>query len=248
MFQVYQQTMTSPHSKASMKRVALGLVICATIALSGCAGTIINSGDAAKPTRRVGHTPEYLTLTATGVGETMYAEYDYLSLGWALARLKNDFHWSPLPGARVDIPAGEQLIAMVSGAFCTKENSYWSMGIGRKVCFGDENSDMRFEKMQIAGTLVGYSVDVPYEAGASGEHELVQAGGFRRELLYQGVAGGIIKLLYREYRDDFARPAFFQDVSYDYEPGMIVSFKGARFEVREANGEQTSFKVLNGFR
>lgn len=229
-------------SGAAVKAFTLGLLMCAATAVGGCAGTIA----AANATHRVGHAPEHLMETAVGVGEAMYTEYDYLSLGWAVVQVKNDFHWS-IPGASVFIPAGELLTNAGSGAYCTAVDRYSSLGFRRKVCFGDGNHDMRFEKMQIEGTIVGYSVEVPYEAGAAGEHELIQAG-FRQELVYEGVAGGVIKLLYREYKDDFARPAFFQDVNYDYEPGMTISFKGARFEIRDANREQISFSVLSGFR
>jgi hypothetical protein len=33
---------------------------------------------------------------------------------------------------------------------------------------------------------------------------------FRKEIVYQGASGGILRLLYREYADDLARPAFSQ--------------------------------------
>jgi hypothetical protein len=39
-------------------------------------------------------------------------------------------------------------------------------------------------------------------------------GGYRWELLYDGVDGSTLKVTYREYKDDLARPAFFQSASY----------------------------------
>jgi hypothetical protein len=130
--------------------------------------------------------------------------------------------------------------------YCTEADRYYSLGFRRKVCFGDKNQDRHLDRMQVAGTAVGYNVDVPYEPLGRGENELVR-GGDRRELVYQGVAGGILRILYREYANDFARPAFFQESSYDYQPGMTVGFKGVRLEVLGADGERVTFKVLRGF-
>jgi hypothetical protein len=55
--------------------------------------------------------------------------------------------------------------------------------------------------------------------------------GFRREILYSGGSKGNIQLQYREYMNDFARPAFSQELSYDLANGTEIGFKGARIRV-----------------
>lgn len=52
-------------------------------------------------------------------------------------------------------------------------------------------------------------------------------GDFRRELIYGGLAAGVISISYREYSDGFARPAFTQDLRYDLKDGREIGFQGA---------------------
>jgi hypothetical protein len=69
----------------------------------------------------------------------------------------------------------------------------------------------------------------------------------KRELLYDGKSGTTIHLSYREFIRDMARPAFTQELSYDIRDDRTVGFKGARFEVLNANNTGVRYKVLNGF-
>lgn len=70
---------------------------------------------------------------------------------------------------------------------------------------------------------------------------------FKRELLYNGKSGTTIRLSYREFVRDLARPAFTQDLSYDIGTDRIIGFKGARFEVIDASNTAIHYKVLSGF-
>lgn len=216
------------------------LLVSVLMIITGC-GVITE----ARPIHRVGHLPAHAAVSTTDVGEVMYAEYDYFSLGWRRVRFPRDFEWG-LPTTTVSIPAGDSLVSIGGGAYCTVAERYSSLGFRRRVCFADENQDMRFDRIQIEGTIVGYSVDVPYVPYSAGEKEVLR-GGFRQEIVYQGVTGGAIRILYREYTNDFARPAYYQDISYDYQPGVTIRFKGARAEILDANREQVTYKVLGGF-
>lgn len=68
-------------------------------------------------------------------------------------------------------------------------------------------------------------------------------GAFKQELIYNGKSGSTIRLSYREYKDDFARPAFFQDLSYDLSEEKIIGFKGMKIEVNEATNSLIRFIV-----
>lgn len=67
---------------------------------------------------------------------------------------------------------------------------------------------------------------------------------FKRELVYSGVSQNTISILYREYQNDMARPAFSQELKYDLSQGTAIGYKGARFEVVRANNTGITYRVL----
>ena len=68
--------------------------------------------------------------------------------------------------------------------------------------------------------------------------------GFRRELIYSGVAQGVLSVSYREYVNDFARPAFTQELKYDLSAGSEIGYRGARLEIIHAGNTSVRFKLL----
>lgn len=69
----------------------------------------------------------------------------------------------------------------------------------------------------------------------------------RQELLYQGRIGNELRLVYREYVNDLARPAFSQDLTFDLAAGKVVGAKGARLEVENASNVDITYRVLSTF-
>jgi hypothetical protein len=67
---------------------------------------------------------------------------------------------------------------------------------------------------------------------------------FKRELVYAGLSQNIITIQYREFKNDFARPAFSQDLRYDLNESKVIGYKGARFEVVRATNQGLTYKVL----
>nr|WP_321265902.1 hypothetical protein [uncultured Sulfurimonas sp.] len=64
------------------------------------------------------------------------------------------------------------------------------------------------------------------------------------ELLYNGKNNDGIKLLYREYTsDDFARPAFYQNLIYDADENEI-RFKNFLIQIHSANNQEIIFTIL----
>lgn len=72
----------------------------------------------------------------------------------------------------------------------------------------------------------------------------------KQEIVYSGFSRGVLKITYREYLNDYARASFFQDAEYDYTPKTktIISFKGAKIEILDANNNEIKYKVLMGFK
>jgi len=67
---------------------------------------------------------------------------------------------------------------------------------------------------------------------------------FKRELIYSGVSQSTVSILYREFKNDMARPAFSQELKYDLSQSKIIGFRGARFQVIKATNIELQFKVL----
>lgn len=71
--------------------------------------------------------------------------------------------------------------------------------------------------------------------------------GFKRELIYTGLSGNSISILYNEFKDDMIRPAFSQQLTYDLTQGNEIGFQGARFQIIEANNISIRYKVIKNF-
>jgi hypothetical protein len=73
--------------------------------------------------------------------------------------------------------------------------------------------------------------------------DFYEEGSLRQELIYNGKTKDAIKLQYREFRNDMARPAFYQDLSYDLTESKIIGFRGMMIEVLEATNSFIKFIV-----
>jgi hypothetical protein len=76
---------------------------------------------------------------------------------------------------------------------------------------------------------------------------LLSSDSFQQTLIYSGKVGSKINIGYREFSNNFARPAFNNDVEYDLSSSNIIGYKGARLEIIEATNEYIKFKVIQNF-
>jgi len=67
---------------------------------------------------------------------------------------------------------------------------------------------------------------------------------FKKELIYSGKSGDTVNISYREYGDDYARPAFAQELKYDLKSSKEIRFQNYRFSVLSADNSSIKFKVL----
>jgi hypothetical protein len=70
---------------------------------------------------------------------------------------------------------------------------------------------------------------------------------FQQTLIYSGKIGQKIKLGYREFSANVARPAFSNDVEYDLSESTVVGYKGARLEIVEATNDHITYRVISNF-
>jgi len=69
-------------------------------------------------------------------------------------------------------------------------------------------------------------------------------GSMRKEILYNGKSKDTIKITYREYINDMARPAFYQDLNYDLNESNVIGFRGTQIEIIAATNSDIKFKVI----
>lgn len=70
-------------------------------------------------------------------------------------------------------------------------------------------------------------------------------GSFKAELIYSGLTGSTLKVIYREYSNDYARPAFTTDLQYNLEESKEIAYKSIRIEVLNATNRQLDFRVVS---
>ncbi|MDZ7694309.1 MAG: hypothetical protein U5K69_24840 [Balneolaceae bacterium] len=192
-------------------------------------------------TYRQGKIPELNQESTTDVGSTIYTEFDYQEI--EAIRLTENVNSS-----LANIPASTSLTAMTMDGELVYQ-PYGTMNFAG-ILLSDQNKNGKLDRIKDISSMnsrwVNIQPEVDYE---DAESIPTQSGGFKIELVYQGRTGNTIKVLYREYNNDIARPAFTQVVEYDLDEngkGMIA-FKGARIEVLEASSTEVKYQVIKGF-
>jgi hypothetical protein len=155
-----------------------------------------------------------------------------------------------LPTALPGIPlfCSDEHVVMASTVSVVLGGAAWK----KFICLQDSKGAGRFDRV----VLRGYRKP---DRMASAKYEVVEeeyssytatSKVLRGELLYQGAGGGILRLSYREYVDDLARPAFQQDATFDLnrEGTTELRFKGAEIHIFEATNSGIRYKVLSGFK
>ena len=75
--------------------------------------------------------------------------------------------------------------------------------------------------------------------------------GFRRELIYSGIAHDVVQVAYREYQINqvvgqapIIRPAFGQNLQYDITKSRTITFQDVEIEVLAADQERIEYRIL----
>lgn len=64
-------------------------------------------------------------------------------------------------------------------------------------------------------------------------------------ITYAGVANGQIRFVYNQFTDaGYIKPAFTQEVGFDYKPNGIYGYKSARFKVYKADSTHVEYEVI----
>jgi hypothetical protein len=68
-------------------------------------------------------------------------------------------------------------------------------------------------------------------------------GTFERALTYSGKQGNVIKIFYREVSNNFARPSFTQELTYDITSDSLLQFRNTEIKVVEVTNRMIKFVV-----
>jgi hypothetical protein len=138
-----------------------------------------------------------------------------------------------------------------STAYCTEKPAYIDPIVGpfKTACFLDKGGAGAFDLVKAAPGMVWFEkkleLPIRYEQG---ELQVPRPDSKKYEILYQGISAKTLRLAYREYVNDFARPAFFQDVSYEITQFPVdITFRTVRISVLSADNSGIRYKVLSGF-
>ena len=225
------------------------LILLIVLAVSGCA--TVKVSELSTVDSKIGTVPNIGEQAVAPVGGVIYSQFRYWSkIGY---RLKGDFS-AGLGLGRVSVSDGDFVLkAEVENktAFCTENRAYVDPMVGphTTACFIDADNDGKFERLKAAPGAIWFESEIaPPLSYEKSELVIPRNDSFKYELLYQGISKGSLKLSYREYINDFARPAFFQDVTYDLDSTpTTITFRTVRLEVLSANNNQISYRVLSGF-
>lgn len=70
-------------------------------------------------------------------------------------------------------------------------------------------------------------------------------GSYKFELIYNGKIDNNIKILYREFSEDLARVAYYQELTYNLNESKTLRYKNFKLEVIDATNEKIVYKVLS---
>ena len=219
--------------------------VCLAALIAGCAS--ITPTSLSRPQQKAGRSIAVGAEGRAQVGDPILAEFSYMAQPGMVTR--ENFAMS-IGFASVRIAAGALLVqAEVGGspAYCTVQPAYFVVGEARSVCLFDTRGQGRFELLYVVGTIssIRYTVDIPYSSG----EVVAGSDGFKYELIYEGRDRDSIRLSYREFLRDLARPAFQQEVVYTLNPqgATQVSFKSVRLEILAADNNGLRYRLLHGF-
>lgn len=217
-----------------------------TLLLAACASVA-----PAPAERKIGRSVELRAQATAAVGDVIYSEFDYTATNGAVML-------QPLSktiglGGSVQVAAGTNLVsATVDGnpGYCTTTLTYSDLLAGpyRPTCYLDNDGDGSFETLWIAPGAIGFTYDLEPPVRYRLD-QIIDASGYKYELLYQGLDENTLRIGYREYIDNLARPAFAQELTYPIRFGTAteIRFKSVRIEVLSANASTITYRVLSGF-
>lgn len=224
---------------------ASSLVILLTL-LSGCSQKVVHFSE-----KKVGSKPLINVENSADIGDSLYEEYDYMST--PIANTVENVDLQHYLG-KINISNNTPMVKVIIGddvQYCSDMKTYIDPLVGAYgfTCFKSDYKTNQFTEVRVPNIMLGSwkQLDKPIPFKESTLNASTK--GMKKELLYNGNYKGEIKIQYREYINDFARPAFYQDISFELQSNdNQVSIKGVNLLILGQEKNKIHYKVTSGFK
>lgn len=230
-----------------MKKISSALM--AMLVLSACATLEVK--ETSRTTERIGHDLKLNTVSNVTAGESMLSTFQYTSkVGYQIMEGRA----VAIGGGRAAVIDGDFLYsADVEGkpAYCTERPVFNMLlpGMAKTACFADRDNDGMLDQVMVASDLVWWHEDVKpgIKFGVAEETAPINKS-INSQLLYQGYSNNTLRIAYREYAGDMARPSYFQDLSYELTTFPTeITFRQIKIQIRKAGNQGLEYQIISGY-
>lgn len=217
-----------------MNKLFIILSILSIFLLSGCTAT----GEF-----KTVNIPELNTVSKVEVGENMYEKnYAFYKFDKAV-KLLEPATIKKFGVTFNNIADNNEFVILDNGEYAGYFSGYYLVDANHTGYFtyGIRNLLPGIQHKDMLDKPVKYKV-VP----AKGEY---YGQAFKYIALYQGKIGNKIKISFREFMNNFARPAFTQDIEYELESDgtATIGFKGLRIKIIKATNVDIEYAITKSY-
>ena len=186
--------------------------------LGGFVIAVVALNPASSAERRVGQRPNAGTENIVTVGSTLFERFNMVAV--QIPKLREDVEVKLGIQGKISIPSNATFAISNEKPLkvCTiAEDTYIDIFVGPRgaACLTDSDMDGKFDKASAASVLfTNKSIKEPVAYDLIDTAASSNSDYFKMTLTYLGAAAGVLKLSYREFTHDMARPAFTEELSF----------------------------------
>lgn len=179
----------------------------AALAINGVATAAVEQGS----------TPAIGVQSSAAIGQEIWQEYRFEGQPGVIISQSVQANWGTVE--IVDLPAGSPLVVIRAKKLKACASSQVIFGqLTWEDCLIDADDDGRFEKVSFNNVGGSKPIEPPvaYQRASVEIKGDKRAGGgnnFKKQIIYLGSTTGTLRLSYREYANDMARPAFTEELT-----------------------------------
>lgn len=241
--------------------------------LSGCSTTTTLSTNTfydpeVDTSKKAIRTPNILETNTIDIGENLYQKLFLTPRNTYTVRISENIEFSPddkernyywlllgIPGAAImELTADKKSISNsdakdITYNLKTTDQGHAAICPTKEYCLIDQDWNDTFEHISLVKNSTLQALETPISYNKSLEAPTLNEGDFKYIALYQGKIDNKLRVSYREFYNNLARPDFTQDIEYEYnkDKKTVIGFRGLRIEVINADNQTITYKVLDDF-
>jgi hypothetical protein len=243
--------------KLKMNKMIIILVVAISVVflISGCSSTgltypSVYHDSNKKEQYNTIHTPKLNDISTVEVGENIYSK-SYLFYGnTSLVTLLSPAVGQGF-GMSVDTTNFNKAAqgTLKKWAKIGQDNINTMCFPSSSLCLSDPQNIGSFTHFGIGAQVGSTQLDIPAKYKITPSEPVIKEDSFKYSALYQGKTKNSIKISFREFKNDMARPAFTQDIDYELndDGSATIGFKGLRIEVIKATNMELKYKVIKDY-